>query len=557
MKWEYKTVPDWTIVQKLSKELNINEDLSSILVQRGITTFQDAKDFFRPQLAHLHDPFLMKGMSEAVDLLSNAIAKGSKVLIYGDYDVDGCTSVALVYGFLREFTEQISHYIPNRFREGYGVSEQGVTHAIDNEIDLVITLDCGITASDQIQKLRERDIDVIVCDHHLPEHILPNAIILNPKQALCDYPFKELCGVGVGFKLLQGFCLQQSIDLNKLFEHLDLVAMGTCADLVSMVGENRILTYHGLRLMNDNPCAGIKALLGILGKDEVRSVSDIVFFLSPRINACGRIAEATQALELLIEKDYTKAQGLAEGIEKINLKRKELDAQTFQEAEAMIEQGKSSTVLYDPSWHKGVIGIVASRCIEVAHRPTIILTKSDSGLLTGSVRSVGSFDVHSALTACSDFLVQFGGHKAAAGLTLTEDNLPKFKEAFETYVQNHLFEEDVEPTILMDLDIPLARVNMKFLNILEQMGPFGPDHMAPIFSTKAVQNGTGTKIVGKEGNHLKVQVVQSGEQREGIAFGRPDLLEVMEKENIDLAYSLEINNFRGVKTPQLTIRDIK
>ena len=557
MKWEYKTVPDWTIVQKLSKELNINEDLSSILVQRGITTFQDAKDFFRPQLAHLHDPFLMKGMSEAVDLLSNAIAKGSKVLIYGDYDVDGCTSVALVYGFLREFTEQISHYIPNRFREGYGVSEQGVTHAIDNEIDLVITLDCGITASDQIQKLRERDIDVIVCDHHLPEHILPNAIILNPKQALCDYPFKELCGVGVGFKLLQGFCLQQSIDLNKLFEHLDLVAMGTCADLVSMVGENRILTYHGLRLMNDNPCAGIKALLGILGKDEVRSVSDIVFFLSPRINACGRIAEATQALELLIEKDYTKAQELAEGIEKINLRRKELDAQTFQEAEAMIEQGKSSTVLYDPSWHKGVIGIVASRCIEVAHRPTIILTKSDSGLLTGSVRSVGSFDVHSALTACSDFLVQFGGHKAAAGLTLTEDNLPKFKEAFETYVQNHLFEEDVEPTILMDLDIPLARVNMKFLNILEQMGPFGPDHMAPIFSTKAVQNGTGTKIVGKEGNHLKVQVVQSGEQREGIAFGRPDLLEVMEKENIDLAYSLEINNFRGVKTPQLTIRDIK
>ncbi len=557
MKWEYKTVPDSTIVQKLSKELNINEDLSSILVQRGVTTFQDAKDFFRPQLAQLHDPFLMKGMSEAVDLLSNAIAKGSKVLIYGDYDVDGCTSVALVYGFLREFTEQISYYIPNRFREGYGVSEQGVTHAIDNGIDLVITLDCGITASDQIQKLREQDIDVIVCDHHLPEHILPNAIILNPKQALCDYPFKELCGVGVGFKLLQGFCLQQSIDLNKLFEHLDLVAMGTCADLVSMVGENRILTYHGLRLMNDNPCAGIKALLGILGKDEVRSVSDIVFFLSPRINACGRIAEATQALELLIEKDYTKAQELAEGIEKINLKRKELDAQTFQEAESMIEQGKSSTVLYDPSWHKGVIGIVASRCIEVAHRPTIILTKSDSGLLTGSVRSVGSFDVHSALTACSDFLVQFGGHKAAAGLTLTEDNLPMFKEAFETYVQNHLYEEDVEPTILMDLDIPLARVNMKFLNILEQMGPFGPDHMTPIFSTKAVQNGTGTKIVGKEGNHLKVQVVQSGEQREGIAFGRPDLLEVMEKENIDLAYSLEINNFRGVKTPQLTIRDIK
>ncbi len=557
MKWEYKTVPDSTIVQKLSKELNINEDLSSILVQRGVTTFQDAKDFFRPQLAQLHDPFLMKGMSEAVDLLSNAIAKGSKVLIYGDYDVDGCTSVALVYGFLREFTEQISYYIPNRFREGYGVSEQGVTHAIDNGIDLVITLDCGITASDQIQKLRDQDIDVIVCDHHLPEHILPNAIILNPKQALCDYPFKELCGVGVGFKLLQGFCLQQSIDLNKLFEHLDLVAMGTCADLVSMVGENRILTYHGLRLMNDNPCAGIKALLGILGKDEVRSVSDIVFFLSPRINACGRIAEATQALELLIEKDYTKAQELAEGIEKINLKRKELDAQTFQEAESMIEQGKSSTVLYDPSWHKGVIGIVASRCIEVAHRPTIILTKSDSGLLTGSVRSVGSFDVHSALTACSDFLVQFGGHKAAAGLTLTEDNLPMFKEAFETYVQNHLYEEDVEPTILMDLDIPLARVNMKFLNILEQMGPFGPDHMTPIFSTKAVQNGTGTKIVGKEGNHLKVQVVQSGEQREGIAFGRPDLLEVMEKENIDLAYSLEINNFRGVKTPQLTIRDIK
>ena len=557
MKWEYKTVPDSKTVQKLAKELNINVDLSSILAQRGITAYQEAKDFFRPQLADLHDPFLMKGMGEAVDLLSNIIAGGSKMLIYGDYDVDGCTSVSLVYGFLREFTEQIEYYIPSRFKEGYGVSEQGVKYAIDHDFDLVITLDCGITAIDQIQKLKDQGIEVIVCDHHLPEHVLPNAIILNPKQALCHYPFKELCGVGVGFKLLQGFCLQQSIELSKLFEHLDLVAMGTCADLVSMVGENRILTYHGLRQMNDNPSAGIKALLGVLGKDEVRSVSDIVFFLAPRINACGRIAEATQAVELLIEKDFIRAQQLAEKIEQINLKRKELDAQTFQEAESMIEQGKSSTVLYDPSWHKGVIGIVASRCIEVAHRPTIILTKSDSGLLTGSVRSVGSFDVHSALSACSDFLVQFGGHKAAAGLTLAEESLSDFKEKFENYVQNHLYEEDVEPTLLMDLDIPLARVNMKFLNILEQMAPFGPDNMTPIFSTRAVQNGLGAKIVGKDANHLKVQVVQGGEQREGIAFGRPDLLIVMEKENIDLAYSLEINNFRGVKTPQLTIRDIK
>ncbi len=558
MKWDYKPSPNQETTNELSKVLNINTDLASILVQRGVTTFDEAKDFFRPSLEHLHDPFLMKGMTEAVNTLSEALSANEKILIYGDYDVDGCTSVGLTFGFLSEIHQKIEYYIPDRFNEGYGVSEKAVEYIKNSNFDLVITLDCGITAINEVNCLIDHDIKVIVCDHHLPEKELPRSIILNPKQKNCTYPFKELCGVGVGFKLLQGFCLQQSIPLENLFKRLDFVAVGTCADIVSMTGENRILTHYGINVLNQDPSVGFKALMNLIGKAQIESVSDIVFFLAPRINACGRIAKATQALELLIEKDFSKAQEKAHNIEQINLERKELDALTTEQALALLEEDKPATVIYHPNWHKGVIGIVASRCIEASFKPTVVLTKENDDLISGSVRTVGQFDVHKALNACKDHLTQFGGHKAAAGVTLTEEQLPSFKSAFEKYVQENLKPEDLEPCISIDLDIPLSRINMKFLNILGQMAPFGPDNMTPVFSSKAVEKGAGTKVVGKEMNHLKVQVSQNKELRDGIAFGKADLLKVMEEnDNFDIAYSLDINNFNGNKSPQLTIKDIK
>lgn len=558
MKWDYKPSPNQETTNELSKVLNINTDLASILVQRGVTTFDEAKDFFRPSLEHLHDPFLMKGMTEAVNTLSEALSANEKILIYGDYDVDGCTSVGLTFGFLSAIHQNIEYYIPDRFNEGYGVSEKAVEYIKNSNFDLVITLDCGITAINEVNSLIDHDIKVIVCDHHLPEKELPRSIILNPKQKNCNYPFKELCGVGVGFKLLQGFCLQQSIPLENLFKRLDFVAVGTCADIVSMTGENRILTHYGINVLNQDPSVGFKALMNLIGKAQIESVSDIVFFLAPRINACGRIAKATQALELLIEKDFSRAQEKAHNIEQINLERKELDALTTEQALALLEEDKPATVIYHPNWHKGVIGIVASRCIEASFKPTVVLTKENDDLISGSVRTVGQFDVHKALNACKEHLTQFGGHKAAAGVTLTKEQLPAFKSAFEKYVQENLKPEDLEPCISIDLDIPLSRINMKFLNILGQMAPFGPDNMTPVFSSKAVEKGAGTKVVGKEMNHLKVQVSQNKELRDGIAFGKADLLKVMdENDNFDIAYSLDINNFNGNKSPQLTIKDIK
>ena len=420
-RWKSHPEPVQSEINNLTKTINVNPYIARLLVQRGIKTFDEAKAYFRPQLTDIIDPFLMKGMQEAVNRVANAISNQEKIMIYGDYDVDGTTSVSLVYGFLSKYHPGfLIKYIPDRYNEGYGVSDLGVQAAIDEHVGLVITLDCGIKAINQTKKLKDSGIDVIICDHHLPDDVIPNAIILNPKQKGCGYPFKELCGVGVGFKLLQGFCEQNSIDLDELYPYLDLVAIGTAADIVPIVGENRTLVYYGLQRINKNPRPGIKALIDVSGFETSLNVTNVVFTIGPRINAAGRISHAIGAVDLLLEQNYAEAKERALQIDSFNQERRTYDAEMTQEALEMIKSNEvlthaSSTVLYKENWHKGVIGIVASRCTEHYYRPTIILTKSNEKVC-GSARSVTDFDVHEAIHSCSDLLEQFGGHKYAAGL---------------------------------------------------------------------------------------------------------------------------------------------
>lgn len=559
-RWVYKDEPKQEIVEKLGKELNINHYLSGILIQRGIATFDQAKEFFRPSLSRLHDPFLMLNMDEAVNRLTEAVFNEEKILIYGDYDVDGTTSVSLVYLFLKQFTNHLEFYIPDRYSEGYGISEKGIDYAIANEFQLIIALDCGIRAVDRAEQAKNAGIDLIICDHHLPGEDLPDAFaILDPKQKECKYPFKELSGCGVGFKLLEGFCQQNTIEKERLFDLLDLVAVSIASDIVPIVGENRILAFYGLKKLNRAPSAGLKSLIEISGKKNEFSISDVVFSIGPRINAAGRLTHAKESVNLLIG-DAQETDAFADNLNDRNKERREFDQSITAEALEMIadfKEERKSTVLYKEDWHKGVIGIVASRCIEHYHRPTIILTES-KGMATGSARSVDGFDVHSAISECADLLEQFGGHTHAAGLTLPLDNVEKFITRFEEVVSDRILPDQLIPKIEIDAEIPLSAITFKTFNVMNQMAPFGPQNMAPTFGTKNVIVDTTPKVMKEK--HIKgfLHAENSTKLFEFIGFGMAEKMEqLVVGSPFHIAYHLEENNYMGNKSLILNLRDIR
>lgn len=559
-RWVYKDEPDREIVETLSKEININEYLSKILVQRGIETFDQAKEFFRPTLSKLHDPFLMLNMDKGVNRLTDAVFNQEKILIYGDYDVDGTTSVSLVYLFLKQFTDQLEFYIPDRYSEGYGISEKGIDYAIEQKFTLIIALDCGVRALDRAKQAKDAGVDLIVCDHHLPGKELPDVYaLLDPKQNDCNYPFKELSGCGVGFKLLEGFCQQNTIEKEKLFEFLDLVAVSIASDIVPIVGENRILAFYGLKKLNQAPSAGLKSLIEISGKKEAFNISDVVFSIGPRINAAGRLTHARESVHLLIGESH-ETEAFADNLNDRNKERREFDQTITAEALEMIgemEGDKKSTVLFKNDWHKGVIGIVASRCIEYYHRPTIILTES-KGKATGSARSVDGFDIHEAICECADLLDQFGGHTHAAGLTLPLNNVEKFIDRFEQVVSERILPEQLIPKVEIDTEIPLSAINFKTYNVMNQMSPFGPQNMSPVFGTKNVIVDTMPKLL--KDKHLKgfLHAENSTKLFEFIGFGMADKLEQINVgEPFHIAYHLEENNYLGNKTLILNLKDIR
>jgi len=564
LRWRYHDLANTANASSLSKELNIRPELSSLLIQRGIDTFDTAKDFFRPTLDRLHDPFLMKDLHEAVDRLGEAIFQKEKILVYGDYDVDGTTSVALVYSFLHEIKDPetvIEYYIPDRHKEGYGISKQGIEYAHQNEFSLIVALDCGIKAHDQALLAKSYGIDLIICDHHIPGESLPEAFaILDPKRSDCQYPFKELSGCGVGFKLLQGFCIQNTIEPTKLFRYLDFLVISIASDIVPIVGENRILAFYGLKKINSDPLDSIQSLIEVSGLKSSLKVSDLVFYLGPRINAAGRLSHAKKAVELLVGEDSKILEAVSKELNAINTARREADLATTEEALEMIFENEgfeklNSTVVYNQNWHKGIVGIVASRCIEKHYRPTIVLTSS-GGKVTGSARSVEGFDVYDAIENCSDLLSQFGGHHHAAGLTLPVENVDAFRERFEEVVSEKILPEQLEPKLDIDLDVPLSFVSFKVMSIINQMAPFGPGNLNPVFSTKSVSLYGEIKVLAEK--HLKFTVQQDGSKVEAIGF---NMIEFKEKltsaKKFHVAYHMEENEFRGHKSLQIVLKDIK
>jgi len=559
--WVFRDTANEAGVDHLSNAINIDTVLSSILIHRGIQSFDEAKKYFRPQLDDLHDPFLMKGMEPAVERLGKAIRNNERILVYGDYDVDGTTSVVMMYSFLKKHAENIDFYIPDRYREGYGISEEGVAYAINNDISLIISLDCGIRAVENITMAADNRIDFIVCDHHFPGETLPPAIaILDPKQEDCDYPFKELSGCGIGFKLIQGFYDQQSTP-EQSYAWLDLVAISICADIVPINGENRILTYHGLKKLNAEPLAGLRALMGVAGLKNDVDVSGVVFGIAPRINAAGRISHARDAVQLLLAESSESAVKAAEIVNALNIERKNYDVEITGEALKMIRsdsrlESAKSTVLFKESWHKGVIGIVASRVIEKYYRPTIILTESNN-MATGSARSVDGFNVYSAIEACSGLLSRFGGHKYAAGVTLPLENVQKFQAKFEEIVAATISSNDLIPKLKIDATLSFEKINAGFFNIIRQMEPFGPANPSPVFITENVEC-INSRVIGDK--HLKMIVKERGRKKtfEAIAFGQADLSGmIVGNQPIRIAYHIEENEFRDEKFLQLVIKDIK
>ncbi|MFN8257957.1 MAG: single-stranded-DNA-specific exonuclease RecJ [Bacteroidales bacterium] len=563
-RWILKSGGDPEIISGLSKELGVDNIIASMLVQRGITTFNEARDFFRPSLQNLHDPFLMKDMDKAVTRLNTAIQNNEKILVYGDYDVDGTTSVAMVYSFLKEFHRNIDFYIPDRYTEGYGISFKSIDFASDNDIDLIVALDCGIKANDKIAFAREKNIDFIICDHHTPGNEIPEAVaVLDPKREDCGYPFKELSGCGVGFKLLQGLTNRNNLNEENLFQLLDLVAVSIASDIVSISGENRILASFGLKKLNENPRTGLKAMIKIAGMESKEIiVSDLVFKIGPRINAAGRIESGRSAVKLLIEEDELFAQELSAKINEHNEKRQSLDKTITEEALEMIKsnedlQLRKSTVLFNKEWHKGVIGIVASRLIENYYKPTVILTESQ-GFATGSARSVNGFDLYAAIEHCSDLLESFGGHKHAAGLTLKLGNLENFVNKFEEFVKINITEEQQLPAITIDQKISFAEITPKFFRIVNQFAPFGPGNMTPVYLTENVKNAGLSKIVGKTEEHLRLDLQDEKNYRmQGIAFFMSDYYQLVDKnQSFNICYSIDENEFNGKTSLQLRVRDI-
>ena len=561
MRWTLKTAPNKKKVNQLSNDLSIDPILASLLVQRNIDSFKKAKEFFRPSLEDLHDPFLLKDMDRAVSRIEKAIIDNENILIYGDYDVDGTTSVSLVSSYLKTITNHIATYIPDRYDEGYGISYQGIDFASDNNFSLIIALDCGIKAIEKVNYATQKNVDFIICDHHKPGDEIPKALaVLNPKRVDCTYPYKELCGCGVGFKLVHALASRRGQTIEDIQQYLDLVATAIAADIVPITGENRILTYYGLEVINSNPRNGIKAIIHQINKKKL-TITDVVFIIAPRINAAGRIKHGNYAVELLTEMNYEAALDFAASIEKFNLERKELDKkityEALQQIESANEKEKFSTVVYSENWHKGVIGIVASRLIESFYRPTLVFTKSGNKL-AASARSVKGFDVYEALNECSEFIEQFGGHKYAAGLTLDPKNYSAFKNKFEEVVKATIDKKLLIPEITIDLELELSEITPKFFRILQQMGPFGPQNMKPVFKTTSVRDNGYGKTVGSDKSHLKLSIIDGADQKtyNAIGFGLGNKIKSI-KGDFDIAYSLDENEWKGNTSIQLILKDLK
>ena len=561
MRWTLKPQPDPTDVKNLSEALGVPDQISHLLMQRNIKTFEEAKAFFRPNIAQMHDPFLMKDMQKAVDRILLALKNKERILVYGDYDVDGTTSVALLSSYLDNFSNQISTYIPDRYEEGYGISYQGIDFASDNDITLIIALDCGIKAIDKVAYATQKGIDFVICDHHRPGTKIPEAVaVLDPKREDCLYPFKELCGCGVGFKLIQALSQKKGNNPEELLPYLDLVATAIAADIVPIIGENRILAYHGLRVINSNPRTGIRALIKEVKKEEL-TITDVVFIIAPRINAAGRMKHGQHAVQLLKEKTPDAALQLASEIELFNSERKSADRSITIEALAQIteneEEKNATSVVYHESWHKGVIGIVASRLIETYYRPTLVFTKSGDKL-AASARSIKGFDVYEALHQCADYIEQFGGHKYAAGLTLKQDQYEIFKQKFEEVVASTLPSQLKTPEISIDLPLEFEEITPKFHRILKQFAPFGPGNMSPVFLTENVRDSGYGKCVGADNKHLKAKFVKGDYRINAIGFNLGAKCEkIQNQKKCTIAYGIDENEWNGEVSLQLKIKDIK
>ncbi|MGB1312898.1 MAG: single-stranded-DNA-specific exonuclease RecJ [Bizionia paragorgiae] len=562
MRWTLKPKPKQETVSSLQQALQVEPAIASLLVQRGIETFDQAKYFFRPSLSDLHDPYLMKDMDKAVQRIEKAISNSENILVYGDYDVDGTTAVSLMSSYLLSDYPNVATYIPDRYDEGYGVSFKGIDFASDNEFSLIIALDCGIKAIDKVAYAKEKNIDFIICDHHRPGDKIPDAVaVLDPKQDDCNYPFDELCGCGVGFKLIQALAAKKGQTIDDLMPYLDLVATAIGADIVPIIGENRILAYYGMLVINSRPRAGFQAIINQVKKDSL-TITDVVFVIAPRINAAGRMKHGQYAVDLLTEKNVEVAEQYATEIEAFNLDRRATDKQITQEALQQIEdlkdQDRMTTVVYSANWHKGVIGIVASRLIETYYRPTLVFTKSGDKL-AASARSVKGFDVYNALEACSEFIEQFGGHKYAAGLTLEEKNYEAFKQKFEEVVASTIDKRLLTPEIVIDTQIDLNAINEKFYRILRQFEPFGPGNMSPVFMSDNLKDTGYGKCVGEDKTHLRLTVKQEGTpQLVCIGFGLGNKLDVIKSQQpFKAAYSVDENHWQGNVSLQLKLQDIK
>ncbi len=604
--WIIREDYDLETVEKLAASLGVDKIIATLLVERGVTTFEEARRFFRPALDQLHDPFLMKGMREAIQRINEAIERQERIMVYGDYDVDGTSAVALVYSYFKELDSNIDFYVPDREREGYGISYQGIDYASETGVKLIIALDCGIKAMEQVDYARERGIDFIIGDHHLPGDEVPQAVaVLDPKQADCPYPYKELSGCGIGFKIVEAHLEQQlgvrlcdlpeQLDEQRqarqeelklrLLKYLDLVAVSIASDIVPIMGENRVLAYFGLRVLNTKPRAGIEAILKYGHVDRRKAdqseasdvsdkpktgyfekeltITDLVFLVGPRINAAGRIRSAFDSVRLMLTDDPSIARRLAEDINRYNLERKELDTSATEEAKRRIDQdpfyqGRQSLVLYDPGWHRGVVGIVASRIVEAYYKPTIVFTRGSDDLITGSARSAGEFDVHLALEKCADLLEHFGGHKSAAGVSLRQENMRAFVERFEQLARENLGEEETVPEIEVDAELGFSQITPKFLRILKQFAPFGPENNVPVFVTRELVDTGNARVVGMK--HLKMETIPIAERSApypAIAFQFGECISRIRRERFDLCYQLEENYWRGRTEIQLNVKDIK
>ena len=566
-KWNYRpiTPEQEEASRKLAKGLGISPILGQLLIERGITTVASARKFFHPQLPDLHDPFLMKDMDAAVARLNRAMGRKERILIYGDYDVDGTTAVSLVYKFIQQFYSNIDYYIPDRYDEGYGVSFKGVDYAVETGVSLVIVLDCGIKAVEEVAYAKERGIDFIICDHHVPDEVMPPAVaILNAKRPDNTYPYEHLSGCGVGFKFMQAFAISNGIEFHHLIPLLDLVAVSIASDIVPIMGENRILAYHGLKQINSNPSVGLKAIIDVCGLTEKEiTIGDIVFKIGPRINASGRIQNGKEAVDLLTEKDFTAALEKAGQINQYNETRKDLDKSMTEEANHIVESleglaDRRSIVLYNESWHRGVIGIVASRLTEIYYRPAVVLTRTNN-LATGSARSVSGFDVYKAIEYCRDLLENFGGHTYAAGLSMKVENVPAFTKRFEEFVAHHILPEQTSAVIDIDAEIDFKDITPKFFNDLKKLNPFGPKNEKPVFCTHHVYDYGTSKVVGREQEHIKLELVdnKSNKVMNGIAFGQSSQARYIKtKRAFDICYTIEENTHKRGEV-QLQIEDIK